>query len=63
MSVFGWMNALRRDQPYSSVRGSMEAKHWPLAVKKRIQWCGVMWACTWAARPAVCSVRSDSKTL
>jgi hypothetical protein len=34
----GWLKALRRDQPKSSVRGSMDAKQRPLAVTKRIQW-------------------------
>jgi hypothetical protein len=31
------LKALRRDQPKSSVRGSMEQQR-PLAVTKRIQW-------------------------
>jgi hypothetical protein len=37
-STAGWLKALRRDQPKSSVRGSMDAKQRPLAVTKRIQW-------------------------
>ena len=45
------MNALRRDQPNSSVRGSIEAKQRPVRVTKRIQWSGVVWGSSSSARP------------
>jgi hypothetical protein len=54
---------LRRDQPNSSVRGSMLAKQRPPAVENRIQWSGVMCARTSTARPVAWIVRSASSSM
>ncbi|MCY1438662.1 hypothetical protein D9M71_548710 [compost metagenome] len=62
-STCGWMKALRRDQPNSSVIGWISAKQRPLGVRKRMACQGVVCGSTCSTRPMACTVRSDSSSM